>query len=136
MVPVPPLVSTMPIIMPTDRGISSFEIDIDQTPIEDDSTPKVINTMSPAASTRDDKDTSDNVNVGPKPKRKKIVMLGPHDRYNFGDLLFEKLLTKLLQTRAVAHYRDEDVLRGSIISINMSSHGGPETILSMKRIQD
>ena len=36
----------------------------------------------------------------PRPKRK-IVLLGPHDRYNFGDLLFEKIVSRLLVDRAV-----------------------------------
>jgi hypothetical protein len=65
--------------------------------------------------------------------RRKIVILGPHDRYNFGDLLFEKVIAKLLQTRA--GYHDDDILRGGLISVNMTQYGGPAKVISMKRIQ-
>jgi len=68
-----------------------------------------------------------------KPKRK-IVLLGPHDRYNFGDLLYEKVLSKLLQTRA--GYHDDEIIRGGLISINMTTYGGHPEIISMERVQE
>ena len=66
-------------------------------------------------------------------RRKKIVLLGAHERYNFGDLLFSKVLDKLLRCRA--GYNPEDILIGSTIPRDMSSYGGWHNILSMKTIQ-
>ena len=68
----------------------------------------------------------------PRPKRK-IVLLGPHDRYNFGDLLFEKIVSKLLTERA--GYAEEDIIRGGVVSVDMSAYGGASDILSMRRVQ-
>lgn len=63
----------------------------------------------------------------------KIVLLGPHDRFNFGDLLFEKVVHKLLLDRA--GYAPENILVGGIITTDMTKYGGASTILSMKVIQ-
>jgi hypothetical protein len=71
--------------------------------------------------------------AGQRRRRNKIVILGPHDRYNFGDLLFEKVIAKLLHTRA--GYHDDDILRGGLVSVNMSQFGGSEKVISMKTIQ-
>lgn len=65
---------------------------------------------------------------------RKVVLFGPHDRYNFGDLLFTKVLLKLLQTRA--GYRANEILFGGITSTDMTKYGGEEQILSMKKIQE
>ncbi len=65
-------------------------------------------------------------------KRRKVVLLGPHDRYNFGDLLFEKVLSNLLMTHN--GYQDHEIIRAGIISTNMSAHGGYPNILSMKKV--
>lgn len=74
------------------------------------------------------------VDVFAESKRgRKVVLLGPHDRYNFGDLLFEKVLSRLLET--YLGYKNDKILRGGIVSTNMSSFGGPDIILDMKEIQ-
>lgn len=65
--------------------------------------------------------------------RHKIVLLGPHDRFNFGDLLFEKVVHKLLVDRA--GYAPENILVGGIVTTDMTNYGGASTILSMKVIQ-
>lgn len=67
-------------------------------------------------------------------RSRKIILFGAHDRYNFGDLLFTKVLLRLLETRA--GYDTNDILFGGIISTNMTAYGGEEQILSMKRIQE
>jgi hypothetical protein len=66
-----------------------------------------------------------------KPSRK-IVLLGPHDRYNFGDLIFTAVVTKLLVSRA--QFSPDDILFGGMITVNMTKYGG-YNILSMKQIQ-
>lgn len=68
------------------------------------------------------------------PEKRKIVLLGPHDRYNFGDLLFEKVVSKLLQTKA--GYRDHEIVRAGIVSVDMSAYGGPANVLSMRKVQE
>ena len=67
-------------------------------------------------------------------EKRKNVLLGPHNRYNFGDLLFEKVVSKLLQTKA--GYRDNEILRAGIVSVDMSAYGGPANVLSMKKVQE
>lgn len=67
------------------------------------------------------------------PRERKVILLGPHDRYNFGDLLFGKVLAKLLENRA--GYNKEDILFGGVVSTNMSIYGGEENIYSMKKLQ-
>ncbi len=62
-----------------------------------------------------------------------VILLGPHDRYNFGDLLFSNVLSKLLVSRA--GYSDDEILFGGIVSTDMSAHGGSSSVLSMKKIQ-
>lgn len=63
----------------------------------------------------------------------KVILLGPHDRYNFGDLIFSKVVAKLLTSRA--GYSHDEILYGGLISVNMSAYGGPPSVLSMKQIQ-
>ena len=64
---------------------------------------------------------------------RKIILLGPHDRYNFGDLLFSKVLKRLLVNRA--GYSESDILFGGIIPINLTDYGGEGNIRSMKQLQ-
>lgn len=66
------------------------------------------------------------------PERRKVILLGPHDRFNFGDLLFEKVTTKLL--RDVAGYKSEDlVIAGMLNRTDMEQlHDGPSNIVSIK----
>lgn len=66
-----------------------------------------------------------------RPSRK-IVLLGPHDRYNFGDLIFTAVVAKLLVSRA--GFSPDDLLFGGLITVNMTKYGG-YNILSMKQIQ-
>jgi hypothetical protein len=54
----------------------------------------------------------------------RFVLFGPHKRWNFGDLLFEKVLSKLLIDRI--GYDPRDILHGGVVSINMSDFGGQE----------
>ena len=63
----------------------------------------------------------------------KVVLLGPHDRYNFGDLLFSKVIAKLLESRA--GYSSKEILYGGLISVDMEAYGGPKSVQSMKEIQ-
>jgi len=67
----------------------------------------------------------------PKPRRK-IVLLGPHDRYNFGDLIFTSVVAKLLVSRA--GFSPDDLLFGGVVTVDMTKYGGYK-ILSMKQIQ-
>lgn len=67
-------------------------------------------------------------------RNRKVVLLGPHDRFNFGDILFDKVVSKLLMTRA--GYSSDEILRGGIISVDMTKYGGAPTVLSMRVIQD
>ena len=66
-------------------------------------------------------------------RERKVILLGPHDRYNFGDLLFCKVLKRLLVNRA--GYSESDILFGGIVSINMTDYGGEGNIRSMKQLQ-
>lgn len=65
-----------------------------------------------------------------RPRR--VVLMGPHDRFNFGDLLFEKVVSRLLIGRR--GYRDEDLIRAGMVSVDMSdsdnglSHGGAKVL--------
>ena len=68
-----------------------------------------------------------------RPERK-IVLLGPHDRYNFGDLLFEKILSRLLVDRV--GYHEDDIIRGGARTVDMSAYGGHSDIISMKKVQE
>lgn len=73
--------------------------------------------------------------TAPLPSRdRKVILFGPHDRYNFGDLLFTKVITRLLHTRK--GYSFEDILFGGIISTNMTIYGGEENIQSMRSLQN
>ena len=49
--------------------------------------------------------------------KRHVILLGPHERYNFGDLLFEKVLSKLLMTKL--GYEDHEIIRAGTIPINM-----------------
>ena len=62
-----------------------------------------------------------------------IVLLGPHDRFNFGDLLFSKVLARLLEQRA--GYDASRILFGGLVPTNMTRYGGPAQVFSMKQIQ-
>lgn len=64
-------------------------------------------------------------------RRRKIILLGPHDRFNFGDLLFEKIVSKLLITQR--NYTDEDFVRAGLVNVNMTRFGGHSSIVSIKR---
>ena len=66
-------------------------------------------------------------------RERKVILLGPHDRYNFGDLLFCKVLKRLLVNRA--GYSESDILFGGIVPINMTDYGGEGNIRSMKQLQ-
>eukprot|EP00957_Ditylum_brightwellii_P076075 5782507-Ditylum_brightwellii.AAC.1 len=47
-------------------------------------------------------------NRGPR----NVILFGPHDRYNFGDLLFTKVLVRLLENRA--GYDTDEILFGGV----------------------
>jgi hypothetical protein len=61
-------------------------------------------------------------------KRRKVILIGPHDRFNFGDLLFEKVVNELLVTRA--GYQQDDMISTGLIAVNMSKYGGTPRIFS------
>ena len=71
--------------------------------------------------------------TGAQARERRVILLGPHDRYNFGDLLFSKVLERLLIDRA--GYRQHNILLGGVVSTNMSSYGGGDHIYSMKQLQ-
>lgn len=66
------------------------------------------------------------------PMRRKVILLGPHDRFNFGDLLFEKVTSKLL--RDVAGYKDDGIIvAGMVNRTDMAElHDGPPSIVSIR----
>eukprot|EP00551_Chaetoceros_affinis_P016493 CAMPEP_0203694654 /NCGR_PEP_ID=MMETSP0091-20130426/6323_1 /ASSEMBLY_ACC=CAM_ASM_001089 /TAXON_ID=426623 /ORGANISM="Chaetoceros affinis, Strain CCMP159" /LENGTH=457 /DNA_ID=CAMNT_0050566051 /DNA_START=60 /DNA_END=1433 /DNA_ORIENTATION=- len=68
-----------------------------------------------------------------RPKRY-VILLGPHERFNFGDLLFEKVVSKLLMTKL--GYEDHEIIRAAPVPRNMTVHGGYEKIVSMKQAQN
>lgn len=79
-----------------------------------------------------------------KRRNRKVVLLGPHDRYNdFGDILAQRVVTKLLVDRAgfIFNSTDEDtntLLLGGIVTRDDMDHHGltpHKTIHSMKTIQ-
>lgn len=65
-----------------------------------------------------------------KPRRW-VALFGPHDRYNFGDLLFEKVVSRLLIERA--GYLPEELLSVGMIATNMSRYGGNPNVVSAKK---
>jgi len=73
------------------------------------------------------------ISLPPRKRQNKVILFGPHDRYNFGDLLFSKVLTHLLINKA--GYNGDDILQGGVISINMSMYGGWDNILGPKVLQ-
>ena len=82
---------------------------------------------------------------GGKRRNRKVILLGPHDRYNdFGDILAERVITKLLVDRAGFVYNATDdesntLLLGGIVTRNdMDNHGltAHKTVYSMKTIQE
>ena len=79
-----------------------------------------------------------------KRRNRKVVLLGPHDRYNdFGDILAERVVTKLLVDRAGFVFNSTDektntLLLGGIVTRDDMDHHGltpHKTIHSMKSIQ-
>ena len=71
---------------------------------------------------------------GPRPPRRRVALVGPHDRFNFGDLLFEKVVTHLLLHRA--GYQPTELLSVGMITTNMSAYGGNPHIVSMKAMSE
>ena len=67
-------------------------------------------------------------------RKNKVILLGSHDRYNFGDLIFSKVVAKLLTSRA--GYGHADIVYGGLVSVNMSAYGGPARVLNMKELQN
>ncbi len=67
------------------------------------------------------------------PKRH-VILLGAHERFNFGDLLTEKIVSKLLITKL--DYRDDEIIRAATIPRNMTQYGGHDNIVSMMQAQD
>ena len=74
--------------------------------------------------------------VSPKvsraPKRW-VVLLGPHDRHNLGDLLFTKVVSRLLTTRGENPYLESELLPAGITKVDMSEFGGTK-ITSLKQV--
>ena len=79
-----------------------------------------------------------------KRRNRKVVLLGPHDRYSdFGDILAERVVTKLLVDRAGFVFTEADeaantLLLGGIVTRDDMDHHGltpHKTVHSMKEIQ-
>lgn len=66
-----------------------------------------------------------------RPIRRHVALIGPHDRFNFGDLLFEKVVSKLLVIRA--GYSPEELVSVGMIPTNMSEYEGNPNIVSAKQ---
>ena len=79
-------------------------------------------------------DAPNNHNIISRRRRNKVIIFGPHDRYNFGDLVFSIVLTRLLTARA--GFDQKDIVLGGLISVNMSRYGGFENVVSLKQIQE
>eukprot|EP01084_Bolivina_argentea_P025973 48285_1 len=62
----------------------------------------------------------------------RIVLHAPHDRFNFGDLLFSKVVKKLLISGA--GYKENEILMSGMVSIDMSKHDGDSNVISYKKI--
>jgi len=70
--------------------------------------------------------------VSRAPKRW-VVLLGPHDRHNFGDLLFTKVVSRLLTTRGENPYLESELLPAGLTKVDMSEFGGAK-ITSLKQV--
>ena len=86
----------------------------------------------------------DSFGGGGKRRKRKVVLLGPHDRYNdFGDILAERVITKLLVDQAGFVYNADDdrtntlLLGGIVTRDDMDRHGltPHKTVHSMGAIQ-
>ena len=86
----------------------------------------------------------DSFGGGGKRRNRKVVLLGPHDRYNdFGDILAERIITKLLVDQAGFVYNAVDdqtntlLLGGIVTRDDMDRHGltPHKTVHSMGAIQ-
>lgn len=64
-------------------------------------------------------------------RRRRVILSGPHDRFNFGDLLFEKVVSKLLKD--VAGFKSSDIIVAGMMDINMSEYGGHPHVISIKK---
>lgn len=92
-------------------------------------------TNSANADGNDNVNNSGNVPVMTDEQTKRhIILLGPHERFNFGDLLHEKVISNLLMTKL--GYDDREIIRAATIPRDMSPHGGYENIISMKQAQN
>ena len=62
----------------------------------------------------------------------RVVLFGPHDRFNFGDLLFEKVVSHLLLHRA--GFSPEQLIVAGLVDIDMSAFGGHPNIKGIKSV--
>lgn len=72
--------------------------------------------------------------ASPRAPRRRVALIGPHDRYNFGDLLFEKVVTHLLVHRA--QYLPAELVSVGMVTNNMSVFGGNPRVVSMKTMSE
>ncbi|KNC76945.1 hypothetical protein SARC_10579 [Sphaeroforma arctica JP610] len=63
--------------------------------------------------------------------RRRVAMFGPHDRFNFGDLIFTKVVKRLLMDKG--YLADELVMTG-MIDKDMTAYGGEPSILSTRHV--
>ena len=62
----------------------------------------------------------------------KVVLFGPHDRFNFGDLLFEKVVSHLLVHRAGLD--PKQLVVAGLVNRSMSVFGGHPNIINIKTV--
>jgi hypothetical protein len=62
-------------------------------------------------------------------RRRRVVLMFPGDRYNFGDLLFEKVVRHLLERSG---YLPTELISTGVVSEDMSMYGGNNHIVSFK----
>ena len=87
-------------------------------------------TATPAAGTSI---TATRPGTGRAPRRR-VALIGPHDRFNFGDLIFEKVVSHMLVHRA--GYLPTELVSVGMVSTNMSAYGGNPNIVSMKAMSE
>jgi hypothetical protein len=63
----------------------------------------------------------------------KIILVGPHDCFNFGDLLFEKVARIHLLTHQ-AGFQENQLISAEMISRSTSKYGGNPDIHSLKDV--
>jgi hypothetical protein len=68
----------------------------------------------------------------PRRTNGKVILFGPHDRFNFGDLLFEKVVSHLLIHRNGLD--PKQLVVAGLVNRSMSTYGGHPNIINIKTV--